>query len=167
MRKDIPGLEGLYSADTEGRIWSEPRIGSVGGYKSKELFELNQLLREEVGKTPYYVVHITTNGKTKQVKVHTLVAETFVPNPENKPIVNHIDSNSLNNKPENLEWATHSENNKHAWASGRRKPSKPLTPAQREEIRDMFKSGMATKDIILKTGRPRQTVYDNVQDLRG
>ena len=57
------------------------------------------------------------NRKQKIYKIHRLLAEHFIPNPENKPCVNHIDGNKLNNSLDNLEWATISENTKHSYAN--------------------------------------------------
>lgn len=58
------------------------------------------------------------NGKRKNITIHRLMAFTFIPNPENKATVNHIDGNKLNNSIENLEWATYKENQNHAFKNG-------------------------------------------------
>lgn len=61
---------------------------------------------------------VRIDRKEKRVKIHRLVAEAFIPNPENKPEVNHIDGNKQNNKVSNLEWVTSKENSQHAWDIG-------------------------------------------------
>ena len=61
----------------------------------------------------YPRVHINVNGKNKNMTVHRLVAEAFIPNPENKPQINHIDGDKTNNNVKSLEWCTASENAKH------------------------------------------------------
>lgn len=65
-------------------------------------------------KNGYLYITPKVNGKNKNLKVHRLVAELFIPNPDNKPCVNHIDGDKQNNCVDNLEWCTHSENMKHA-----------------------------------------------------
>lgn len=72
------------------------------------------LKQHPVGKGGYYKIALSTNGELTQKLVHRLVAEMFIPNPEEKPCVNHIDGNKLNNVVDNLEWVTQYENlNKH------------------------------------------------------
>ena len=66
----------------------------------------------------YKHVTLNINGKQKRMRVHRLVAEAYIDNPENKPYVNHIDGNRGNNKVENLEWVTPSENTRHAIETG-------------------------------------------------
>lgn len=70
-----------------------------------------------VDNTGYYQIILRKNKKEKHVRIHRLVALTFIPNPDNLPQVNHIDGNKLNNNVENLEWCTNSENTQHGYDS--------------------------------------------------
>lgn len=95
-------------------------------YKDFEVFENGDIYLIDSGrkillrqygiceKRDYRKVVISKHGKQKNFLVHRLVAEAFIPNPENKPEVNHIDGNPSNNNVKNLEWVTHSENVRHS-----------------------------------------------------
>ena len=112
--KDIKGYEGHYQVSNMGRVKSLKRtiLKSNGRYDTKpeRILKIQYNERNNI-----YEVHLKLNRKRKCHKIHRLVADTFIPNPENKPEVNHIDGRRENNKVENLEWATTSENLHHAY----------------------------------------------------
>lgn len=98
----------------------------------------------------YRGIGLYLNGKSKKYLVHRLVAQAFIPNPDNKPEVNHLDGNKANAKLDNLEWATPSENQKHALATklyvatalkGEEAPSAKLTEEKVLKIRELYPTG--------------------------
>jgi hypothetical protein len=100
----------------------------ISGYKGEYLISVSKSgisVRKSTiaNKTGYYRVPLSkTRGKVKDLKyfyIHRLVAMAFIPNPESKPCVNHIDHNRANNSLDNLEWVTHKENIAHCIKSGR------------------------------------------------
>lgn len=76
------------------------------------------VLTQRTNRNGYLCVNFRIDGKTKIFKVHRLVAQAFISNPENKPEVNHINGDKTDNRVENLEWCTRSENLRHAYATG-------------------------------------------------
>lgn len=70
----------------------------------------------------YLGVTLYNNGEGSKKRIHRLVAEAFIPNPDNKPDINHKDGNKTNNSVDNLEWVTKSENMLHAYQTGLNKP---------------------------------------------
>lgn len=106
--KDIPGYGGIYQASSFGRI------RSFANSRIRRDMDVPHIMTQRPARHGYMACHI---GK-KQIKVHRLVAATFIENPLNKPQVNHKDGDKLNNRPENLEWVTNSENQIHANAHG-------------------------------------------------
>lgn len=78
----------------------------------------------------YSHVTIQINGKAKRFRVHRLVAEAFIPNPDGKPYVNHIDGNRQNNSITNLEWVTPTENTRHAIDTGLMLPTRERAVVQ-------------------------------------
>lgn len=94
--KDIKGYEGLYAITSCGKVWS---------------YFSGQFLKPEITEKGYLRVSLIKNGKVKHFKIHRLVAEAYIPNPEGKPQVNHKDEDKTHNYVGNLEWMTSKENN--------------------------------------------------------
>jgi hypothetical protein len=113
--KDIPGLEGLYQASTLGRIRSLDRIIIRGASRTRGPHKAKmkgRIISPVSRKDEYLVVPL---GKRLPCKrVHQLIAEVFIPNPEKKQMINHINGNRKDNRIENLEWCTNQENQIHA-----------------------------------------------------
>lgn len=124
-----------------------------------------KILKKELMNKGYYRVNINIDGETKKLYVHRMVALTYLPNPENKPQVNHKDSDRLNNHVDNLEWCTSSENNKHAYAEGNNEPLRGskangavLKEEQVLEIYHKMLKGVSLKQIHEETGIDKSTL---------
>ena len=103
--KDIKGYEGLYQVSNLGNVRSMDRI-TRDGRKIKG----KNIKPHTNGNSRYLRAALCNNGKIKYENIHRLVAKAFIPNPENKPEVNHKDENPSNNLIDNLEWMTSKEN---------------------------------------------------------
>ena len=112
--KDIPGYSGKYRVSNLGNVMSR-------NYLNTGIDRPLVLNKHHSG----YIFVRLCNGagvKQKNKTVHILVANAFIPNPLNKPCVNHIDGNKANNRVDNLEWVTYKENTEHAIKHGLRNP---------------------------------------------
>lgn len=115
---DIEGYSGIYQVSSHGRIRSLDKI-------VKCTHKSTRMVKGKIMSTPknnagrgYNTFNLCDKGKRKKVTVHRMVAEAFIPNPDNKPQVNHIDCDTVNNYVDNLEWCTDQENKDHAVLHG-------------------------------------------------
>lgn len=109
--KDINNFEGYYQISNKGNVRSLTRFDGIRERKG-------QAIKPNLKPNGYLQVGLRKNGKRKWHSLHRLVAKHFIPNPENKSQVNHIDCNKQNNNVSNLEWATPKENLAHAHKNG-------------------------------------------------
>ena len=116
--KDVKGYEEIYQVSNLGNIRSLERITIFESENQHKKYKANRhikckMKKPTVNKCGYYQTVLNKNGKKRNVLVHRLVAEAFLPNLYNKPTINHIDGNKLNNRLDNLEWATYPEQQLH------------------------------------------------------
>ena len=123
--KDIENYEGLYQVSNYGNIRSLNAIINCKGAKGIENhIRKGRILKPSINTKGYYYVNLSKNGKVKNLRVHRLVANAFLKNEYNLPIINHIDGNKLNNNILNLEFCNYSHNLKEAYRIGLRKKQK-------------------------------------------
>ena len=121
VRKAVKGYEGCYEVDQFGRVYSVDRIISVNdnGRQYEKPLKAKHM-KQTMHTKGYKTVSLTKDGKTKGMFVHRIVAEAFIPNPNNLPMVNHKDEDRTNNFVENLEWCTAQYNNTYGNAQKKR-----------------------------------------------
>ena len=118
MWKDIKGFEGLYMISNEGEVKALDRwVDNRWGVK---VFKKEKYIAIRYDNKGYSKCTLILDKKALTMPIHRLVAQAYIPNPENKPCVNHIDCNPSNNNVSNLEWVTYSENQIHSIKMGRR-----------------------------------------------
>lgn len=128
--RDVVGYEGLYSVDIFGNVYKT---------NGKEL-------TQSKNKFGYMFVSLTKDGKQKQHRIHRLVAQAFIPNPQHKEQVNHIDGDKTHNTVWNLEWCTCKENINHSIKTG-------LRPQM--------------KVRVVETGKVYNSVIECANDVKG
>lgn len=150
--RDIDGFEGLYQVSNLGRVKSLKRA-----YHPTESIISQKI--HLVGNYKMVIVNLWKDGKNHVHRVHRLVANAFIENPNNYGYVNHIDSNSTNNDISNLEWCTAKQNADHGMRFGRVSERVKVSSKQCLEIAQMYDSKVPIKEIAKIYGITHRNVY--------
>lgn len=157
--RDVPGFDGLYSVSNTGLA----RRNSIQRTSSKGVkFVIKpRVLKFDSINGGYLRVTFSLNNSTQRFIIHRLVASVFLDNPEGKPFVNHIDGDKTNNRVENLEWCTSSENEKHSYnILGKINHNRKLSSVAIDDIRKNLVKGLNTVYFMEKYSVCRNTVLN-------
>lgn len=162
--RDISGYEGLYQVSNYSRVKSVSRTIEVyrDGVSHSRIY--SESLMSASMRNTYPNVNLSRDGRIENFLIHRLVAQAFIPNPENLPIVNHIDGDTHNNHVSNLEWVTQSENINHAIKIGNKKA--------KLEVRKKTTTKQKIIDVLtvfpdMKTGKIAELVGCNPRYVTG
>jgi len=149
--KDIPECKG-YQASNKGKIKSLARSvwGGKGYYIKPE-----KILKPSIDKKGYEYINLCINGKVQRDMVHRYIAKTFIPNPNNYPIINHKDENKTNNCVDNLEWCTYEYNNNYGTHKGINK-KKIIQLSKNDEKIKQWDSIQEASELL---NIPRNNIY--------
>lgn len=148
---DIPHYN-LYKISKNGLV---KRVHSVVTASNGTLRTIRErLMRTKVNKDGYISLTLSENGIQKGEFIHVLLAKTFIPNPHNYPIVNHIDENPSNNSLDNLEWCTYKQNALHS--------IKKIKKAHDKEKRIVIRINPKTKETIEYNGIREAALLNNI-----
>lgn len=157
--RNIRGFDG-YKVSNDGYVYSE---------KTRRI--LNRINNNK----GYYHICLTVDGKMQYQLLHRLIAEAFIPNPEGKPFINHIDGNKKNNKIENLEWVTNQENIRHAFEIGlmkgrpsnRKKAILQIDKDTKQVIKEYSSQLEASKELNIHVGSLSQCLNGKYKTAGG
>lgn len=163
--EDITGYEGFYQVSNMGRVRSVDRVisHSHSGYSTYK----GRVKKTSFDTRGYPHASLTVNCVCKTFKIHRLVAQAFIPNPEKKETVNHKNGIKTDNRVDNLEWMTNTENMRHAHATGLKVGTKgsrhgmsKLTEADIPKIRILLNEGKTLEHIAKLFGVSNCPIYN-------
>lgn len=156
----IEGYEDLYSINIKGEILSHPKINGQRGLSQPKI------LKHLTDSDGYKFIALSKDGNKKYYKIHRLIAQSFIINPLNKPIINHKNGIKDDNRISNLEWCTTKENIQHSWdmglsnQDGEKNPTSKLTEAIVKDIRNRIKNGEVQRKVAIELNISPTTVHD-------
>ena len=162
--KDIKGYEGLYQISNYGRVKSLYSWNGHRHVKDNKILKCSHSRPSSKKSYQRSIVKLYKNGKKKNYKVHRLVAEHFIPNPNNYKAVNHLDCNPMNNKVTNLEWCTQKHNFEHS-----RKMQNivyKIDVIERETLVDILNKGLTYDEIAEMLGVAKGTVFNYIKRFK-
>ncbi len=153
--KDVPGYEGIYQVSNLGNVKSLNHF--INNKHNSKSLKKGRILKKFISKKGYLTTSLSKNIKRYSPGIHRIVALAFIPNPEKKPQVNHINGIKTDNRVENLEWSTNKENQIHAVKNGLCNPNfgekhhmSKLTNEQVLEARKLHYDGVSNKFLSKK-----------------
>lgn len=161
MWRAIKGFEGLYEVSDEGRFRSLDCVRRMKNGVERQYYgrELSPTLASD----DYYVVHLTgMDGVRKAYKVHRILAETFIPNPLNLPIINHKNENKHDNRLSNLEWCSVRYNLRYGTTQHRRALKIGFKVRQYNANGEYMKTFVTMRAAARVLGLPMSGIYQSV-----
>lgn len=161
--KEIKGYS-MYLVSNYGRVWSKTRIIKNKNGNSLRKGKIRTPQNDGAGYVRYVLVN--DEGKWINKRGHNLVADAFIPNPKNLPIINHKDLNKSNNNVLNLEWCNHSQNTLHSLKEMKRSTGDyvifKISMQDARKIRKLKDEGMSNIELASKFNVSRQTIWSIV-----